>query len=87
MSGSEFVFDAVNVLYYDLNKISLNRGGSYIDSPKWLKYKKATIIPKNEDSVKCCQYALTVALNFEQIIDHPERIANIKPFIDQYNWK
>ena len=86
MSGSEFVFDAVNVLYYDLNKISLNRGGSYIDSPKWLKYKKATIIPKNEDS-KCFQYALTVALNFEQIIDHPERIANIKPFIDQYNWK
>ena len=34
MSGSEFVFDAVNVLYYDLNKISLNRGGSYIDSPE-----------------------------------------------------
>ena len=30
MSGSEFAFDGVNVLYYDLNKISLNRGGSYI---------------------------------------------------------
>ena len=29
MRGSEFVFDDVNVLYYDLNKISLNRGGSY----------------------------------------------------------
>ena len=26
MSGSEFVFDGVNALYYDLNKISLNRG-------------------------------------------------------------
>ena len=33
MRGSEFNFDAVNVLYYDLNKISLNRGGSYIKSP------------------------------------------------------
>ena len=86
MSGSELVFDAVNVLYYDLNKISLNRGGSYIDSPKWLKCKKATINPKNEDN-KCFQYALTVALNYEQIIDHPERITKIKPFIDQYNWK
>ena len=43
MRGSEFSFDAVNVLHYDLNKISLNRGGSYIKSPDWLKVKKATI--------------------------------------------
>ena len=41
MRGSEFVFDGVNVLYYDLNKISLNRGGSYIDFPEWIKNKKA----------------------------------------------
>ena len=34
MSGSEFVFDGVNALYYDLNKISLNRGKSYIDYPE-----------------------------------------------------
>ena len=26
MKGSEFVFDGVNVLYYDFNKISLSRG-------------------------------------------------------------
>ena len=32
MRGSEFVFDGVNALYYDLNKISLNRVESYIDS-------------------------------------------------------
>ena len=37
MKGSEFVFDNVDSLYYKLHKISLNRGGSYIDSPKWLK--------------------------------------------------
>ena len=37
MRGSEFVFDSVDSLYYNLNKISLSRGGSYIDSPKWLK--------------------------------------------------
>ena len=40
MKGSEFEFDGVNFLYYDFNKISLNRGGSYIDSRKWLKNKK-----------------------------------------------
>ena len=34
MRGSEFIFDSVDVLYYDLNKISLGRRESYIDSPK-----------------------------------------------------
>ena len=42
MKGSEFVFDSTDLLYYKLYRISLNRGGSYIDSPKWLKNKKAT---------------------------------------------
>ena len=37
MKGLDFAFDGVNYLYYDLNKISISRGGSYIDSPKWLK--------------------------------------------------
>ena len=49
MKGSDFEFDGVNFLYYDFNKISLNRGGSYIDSPKWIKNKKSTINPKNND--------------------------------------
>ena len=34
MNGSHFTFDDVNVLYYDLNKVSLSRGRSYIDSPE-----------------------------------------------------
>ena len=46
MRGSEFVYDSVDVLYYNLNKVNLSRGGSYIDSPKWLKNKKATINKK-----------------------------------------
>ena len=86
MRGSEFAYDSVDALYYNLNKISLSRGGSYIDSLKWLKNKKATINPKNKDD-KCFQYALTVALSYEQIKDHPERISKIKPFTDKYNWK
>ena len=67
MKGSEFIFDGVNALYYDLNKIRLSRGGSYIDSPEWLKNKKAAINPQNEKDDKCFQYALTVALSHEQI--------------------
>ena len=85
MKGSEFVFDNVDSLYYKLDKISLNGGGSYIDSPEWLKNKKATINPKNNDD-RCFQYALTVALNLEHIKKDPQIIANVKPFIDQYDW-
>ena len=76
MRGSDFEFDGVNFLYYDFNKISLNRGGSYIDSPKWLKDKKSTINPKNNDH-KCFQYAVTLALNLDKISKHPQRICKI----------
>ena len=86
MKGSEFVFDSINSLYYKLHKIALNRSGSYIDSPKWLKDKKATINPKSNDN-KCFQYAIAAALNHEQIKKDPQRITKIRPFIDQYNWK
>ena len=86
MKGSEFIFDSVDILYYDLNKISLNRSGSYIASPEWLKNKKATINPKNNDD-KCFQYALAVALSYEQIKIHQDRTSKIKRFIDSYDWK
>ena len=62
IKGSEFIFDCIDILYYNFDKISLNRGGSYTDSSKWLKNKKTTINPKNNDD-KRFQYALNVALN------------------------
>ena len=83
---NEVIFDSVYVLYYDLTKLSLNLGGSYKDSPEWLKNKKATINSKNNDD-KCFQYTVTGALNNKQINNNPQRISNIKPFISQYNWK
>ena len=86
MRGSEIIFDNVDALHYDLNKISLSRGRSYMESPEWLKNEKTTINPKNNED-KCFQYALIVALNYEQIKKNPQRISKIKPFIDQYNWK
>ena len=87
MRGSDMVYDSVDALYYNLNKVSLSSCGSYIDSPKWLKNKKVTINPQNEKDDRCFQHAVTVALNYEKIKKDPQRISNIKPFIDQYNWK
>ena len=86
MTGSTFVRDSIDLLYYHLQKTDLKRDDSYIDSPKWFKNKKATINPENNDD-NCFQYALTVALNHQNIGKNPQRISKIKRFIDQYNWK
>ena len=76
---------SVELLQYSLHKIKLKRGGPYIDSPEWLRNKLATINLKNYDN-NCFQYAITVALNHQNIENHPGRISNIEPFIDKYYW-
>ena len=47
MKGSEFLFESADLFYYTLHKISLNRGGSYIESPDWIKSQKS-----NNESTK-----------------------------------
>ena len=44
MRGSDFIFDSVQLLYYKYHNINFKRGGSYINSPDWIK--KVTINPK-----------------------------------------
>ena len=48
IKGSEFIFDYVSLLYYECHKVNLSCGGSYIDSPHWLKKKIETINPINK---------------------------------------
>ena len=52
MRGSDLIFDSVELLRYQCHKINFKCGGSYIDSPDWIKKKKAAINLKNEDN-KC----------------------------------
>ena len=80
------VFDSTDGLHYKCHRVSLNHCGSYIDSPDWIKYKRATINPKNNDG-KCCPYVAIVALNHENIVKDPQRISKFKPFIDNCNQK
>ena len=87
MKGSEFVFDYVQLLYYKCHKINPNRGGSYINSPDWIKNKKATINPINKKDNKYFQYTVTVALNHEEIGKTPEKITKIKAFDNKYKWE
>ena len=55
-------YDSVDLLHHKFHRISLNRGGPYIDSRNWLKNRKAKINTKNNDN-KCLQSA--AALNYQ----------------------
>ena len=80
------IFDLVLQMYYKFHKVSFRRGGSDFDSSGWVKNKKSIINPKNKGD-KCFQYVVTVALNYGEIQSHPERVSNIKSFINRYNWE
>ena len=82
MKKSSFIFERIDLLEYHLHKISLNGGSSYIDYPTWIKNKGITINPRNTKNHMCFPYAITAALNRQNIHHHPER-----PFIGNYNWK
>ena len=71
---------------YIFHKVDLKRSGSYIETPEWIKIKGATINCQNDDD-KCFQYAITIALNYDEIEKHHQGVNKVKPFIDQYNWK
>ena len=86
MRGSEFLFDYVESLNYIFHKVDLKRSGSYTETPEWMQNKGATINCPNDDDI-CFQYAITIALNYDEIGNHHQRVNEVKPFIDQYNWK
>lgn len=60
-------------------------GEPYTESPDWIKNKKATTNEKKKDD-RCFCYATTIALNVGEIKKDPQRISNIKPFMNKHNW-
>ena len=50
MNGSNFISN------YKCHKKIPKRGGSYTDSPTWIRIKKATINPINQDVFKILQH-------------------------------
>ena len=81
---SNFIFDSVQLLPYKCHKINFKYGRSYIDSADWMKKKKATINPTNDDD-KCFQHAITITSNFEEIKKGLQRFSNIKPFLNNHS--
>ena len=52
-------------------------------SSEWLRSKKESIT--SEDT--CFQNTLKDSLDYQTIKTHPERISELKPYINKYNWK
>ena len=51
-----------------------------------MKKKKKTIINPNNKDNTFFQYKAMIALDHREIKSNPERISNVKPFINKYNW-
>ena len=83
VTGSDFISDSVQLLYYKLHILNCRRGGSYANSLDWIKKKPN---PKNKDD-KYFQYTVIVTLNYGEIESHPEGVSNIKLFISKYKLK
>ena len=56
MEGRSFVFDYVNFLDIKFNQVDLIRGGTYIETPKWISNKKQLLI------LKILQMVITIVL-------------------------
>ena len=68
ISGSEFIFESLELIDYKLYRVHLKRGGSYIKSPEWLLHKGATINPKNKNYNECLRWSTISALDFNEIM-------------------
>ena len=81
--SSNFVYESVEECNIHFNKIDLRRGASFIDTPEWLKHKKATINPQNKNDVYCFMYAVTLALFNKEFGKDPGRISqNLRLYSD-----
>ena len=66
-------------LFINFHRLALTPGGSYNELLEWLKSKKVMINPQNKDK-ECFKWALTGALQHEDIKHHPERISLLSPY-------
>ena len=86
MRGSDFVFDYIESMNYIFRKVDLKRSGSYIETPEWIKKKRATRNCHNTKDNECFQYVITIALNYDEIKENHYRVKKVKPFVDKYDW-
>ena len=84
--SSSFGYESVEECNIHFNKIDLRRGASFIDTPEWLKHKKATINPQNKNDVYCFMYTIGIALYHNELGKNPGRISKKLDIYSAFNW-
>ena len=83
--NSKFIFDEVLYLDTNFHQLNLTRGNSYLPLPDWIEKKKTIINPQNNDE-ECFKWAVIAALEWSEIKSNPERVLNLRKFVDNYDW-
>ena len=85
--SSSFVYESVEECNIHFHKIDLRRGASFIDTPEWLKHKKVTINPQNENYVYCFMDAATIAFYDRDLGKNRGRISKkLDILVHGFNW-
>ena len=86
-ASCSFSYESADELNINFNKIDLKRGVSFIETPKLLKSKKATINPKTVHDVYCFMHAITIALFQKELGTNPERITKkLIAYVQNFIW-
>ena len=67
-----------------MNKKAINNGNTFVETMMCIRSKKAVLNPKSNDS-KLFQYSITLSLHYKEIGNNFNRIAKIKPYINNFN--
>ena len=60
---------------------------TFIETSDWIKNNKCIINSQNYKDNKCFQYYIIICLYHKEIKKNPERIAKLKPYINNLNWE
>lgn len=83
LKASNFVFDCANLLHYNCHEISLNCDGFNINSPNWLKSKRAATEPKQIMILDVFNILKRLHKITAELEKDSQRISKMKPFINK----
>jgi hypothetical protein len=83
LDGSGCRITSIDDLELRTNRYIPLRGSSYIELPKEIALKHATINPQNNDN-NCFRYSVCVSQALHE--NHPERVTVLNKYMDRFNW-
>lgn len=86
LGQSGLIYEGLDSITLVVSKTSRTRGSSFIELPKSISNRKATINVKNEDQ-ECFKWAILSLMHRVDGKKHPNRVSNYKPFKDELKFE